>query len=564
MISAPRALAVLLTTLVLVGCGTEADDIIETTKTKMAADFEKLSGVDNKNTIDRSSPLEIKDSLWLGDHALQMERGKPLPDRWQTSNAIALRADTPLSLSQIAAIISSQTSIPVRLQDGSDQLGLGLGGASPPPAAPPPTGPGGPGGSPTPVNPQQSMGSAATGGMTISYEGGLAGLLDLVTGYYNVNWTYDGSAVTVYRYQTLSFVIEALPGNFTVAIPGAGSGDSGGSGGSSGGSSSSSSSGSSSDSGGDLGATPLSAPTIDLWADIDSSLNTIIAGDGSFTISQNTGTILISTTAEKMRRSAQYIRDINDRLSRQVSVTLEIYRVSLTDEEQHGLDAAQIVTTLGGDIFSVGYEGPASGLDGTGNLSFTINKPPALAGTNGVFQALSTLGNTVRVAQIPMTTLNNRPTGQRIALDRQYVARTASTTTTGTATSTSGESEPATASTGIAVSILPRIMDDGRIILQYALGQQELLSLTPAVTPSGTISLPTTQSFSFSQQVVLPSGSTLVLAGFDESTAESNKIGVGSPLTWMLGGSVGQKKTHQMVVITITPREITIPRSGDS
>lgn len=76
--------------------------------------------------------------------------------------------------------------------------------------------------------------------------------------------------------------------------------------------------------------------------------------------------------------------------------------------------------------------------------------------------------------------------------------------------------------------------------------------------------LPETQGISFSQQVMMRNGATLVLAGFDQTEVSKQARGVGRPLSWLLGGSKQSTNTRKMVVIAITPREIVVSRSEAS
>ena len=456
--------------------------------------------------VQAGDPLTVSDAVWLGNSVLKLPSGEPLPDKWLEKNAIALRTDMPSSLAQIISVLSADTRIPIRLAGGAESAGTA---------------------------------AAATGtpdGMIVAYEGPLPALLDLICGYFNVNWVYQGGAIVISRYQTRTFVVDALPGSFSVEPPG--------STGASGGASSSAT------------ATPLASATIDIWQDISSTLDSLIGSDGSVTISQSSGTIVISTTPEKMERVSAYIAEENQRLSAQVAITLELFTVTMDDSQSYGLDLTAALKSIEG-LPTINLTGPGGAVAGGGSLTVNLVEPSELTGSKGIAQALSKIGHATRVAQIPMTTLNNRPAYQRVAKDQAYVSETSTTTTN---TSTTAEISTDTVSTGISVSMLPRIMSDGRILLQYALAQGELLNLPKFTSGTTTVQLPETQGLSFSQQVMMKSGSTLILAGYDQSQANSNKAGMLNPSMWPLGGTQDSTKSRQMVVIAITPRQIQVAR----
>jgi type IVB pilus formation R64 PilN family outer membrane protein len=348
-----------------------------------------------------------------------------------------------------------------------------------------------------------------------------------------VNWEYRGGNINISRYETRTFVMDALPGVIAVR-------------------------GTESQGGEGSTAEPLATPSIDVWQDIRATLANIVGNEGTIDVSQSSGTIVVSTTSDRMERASSYLSEENERLSRQVAINIEIYTVDINDAEAYGLDGLNILTNLGGSWADLAFTGIDSEIaTGAASLPFTIFEPNEISGSNGIFRALSTLGKTARVAQIPLTTLNNRPAVQNVGTDTNYVS---SSTTTTTDTSVATELETDTVRAGVSISILPRMMADGRILLQYALTQTDVLNIDTFSSSGTSVQLPQTQNLAFSQQVMLLSGSTLVLAGYDQGDAAKETRGLGRPLTWALGGGINGSQRRQIVVIAITPREIMIRR----
>ena len=467
-----------------------------------------------------ADPLQVTDSVWLGGAAVELKRGVPLPEEWEQNNSIAVRSDNPIGLSQIAGIIASQTKIPLRMTGGAGETGTSSSGGGDQPRG----------------ERAQAGGNAVPEGMILSYEGKLSGLLDLVCSYFNVNWTYVNGTIDISRYETRTFVLDALPGSIDMSA-------SAGAPGASGGAASSAT------------AVPLASASIDIWADINTTLDEIVGDEGSVTISQSSGTVVVSTTSDRMERIASYIQEENRRLSRQVAVTIELYTVAVNDDQDYQLDLDPVID-VPGNLIDLALGGvPLDALNG-GSVAVSLLNPNAVAGSSAVFEALNTLGKATRVAQIPMTTLNNRPAIQRIAVDRSYAAEV-STTTSGTDT-VSTEITTDTVTTGVSVSVLPRLMSDGRLLLQYALAQGALVQLREFSSGDSTVQLPETQGLSFSQQVMMKNGSTLILAGFDESNIGTDHTTPVRGLGLMLGGASGTTHSRQLVVIAITPREIVV------
>ncbi len=477
----------------------------------------------------RSDPLEVSDSVWLGDSAIALKSGDPLPAKWVGEGAIALRSDTPLTLNQIVSLLSTQTQIPFRLIANAQQMSGGAPAAASPIANP-------------------ASGNAATSpvedGMTFSYEGSLSGLLDLVCSYFNVNWYYKNGTVNISRYETRTFVLDALPGTITMAAPDdtAATGDAAST----------------------ATAQPLANASIDIWEDINRILTNLVGTEGTLTISQSSGTIVVSTTRDRMERIADFIQEENQRLSRQVAITIEMYNVTITDQQEYALDLQPQINTGGwfGKWLNIsnlsGVTINQSDIAGA-NLSIGLINPPGLSGSTSVFQALNTLGKTSRIAQIPLTTLNNRPATQRIATDEAYVSGT-SVTIDANSGATTTEITTDKVVSGISVSVLPRLMSDGRMLLQYALAQGARIKFDPFFSPDGTASvqLPQTQGVSFSQQVMMKNGSTLILAGFDQSDMNDSRSSPLRGFGFFLGGTKTNNQGRNLVVIAITPREIVV------
>jgi type IVB pilus formation R64 PilN family outer membrane protein len=198
-----------------------------------------------------------------------------------------------------------------------------------------------------------------------------------------------------------------------------------------------------------------------------------------------------------------------------------------------------------------------------GQLGIAI-LPDQGGGVQGIFQALSSLGDATRVAQFPMTTLNNKPVSRRVGRDRSYVASVQNTTSTGnTGDSVSSTITPGTIREGFNLQLTPRLLQDGRILMQYSLSITDLVDLRSFgdIDSGSGVQLPETASRVFVQQSLLKSGSTLVLAGVDDEQTAQNASGVGSPFNFLLGGGSSNVTQHSMMFIAITPQVVDVASS---
>lgn len=537
--------------LLLAGCaGEEMNKRIDQRATDAQAG---LAAVTNPDIPAKHyNPLTVSDKVWTGSTALRLHRGVPLPARFETAHGVALVSSDPMNLNDIVAALSRQTGIPIHIADvGAKNAGT-----------------------------QQQSGNA--GGqmpMSVAYEGSLSGLMERIAGHFGVNWRFDGSTISINKFETHVFTVEALPGSQTIQE--GMQDDSSGSGGSS--------SGSSSGGGGSQNTiTQNSKFSIDIkyWDELGQILNSMLGGTGTVVVAPSLGTVTVTTTPEIMRTVADYLSQENQRISRQIAVNVEIYTVSLSkgmnfttafNTALHGL------ITMNGNISGVSAPATVSnGFTGGGNLSLAIIQPEKFGSVTDVFSSLSAIGNTAKVAKFPLITLNNRPVSRRIGTDTNYVASaTSNTSGSGTSSTFSGTSlTPGTVHEGFSVQLTPRLLDDGRILLQYSLSIVDLLTLdsfnsvcgasatsssscssSSTAQGSSTVQLPKTSNRIFVQQSVLKSGSTLFIGGVEEEDLAQNSQGVGSADNFLLGGGTSTSADHEMVFFALTPQVLDVSHS---
>ena len=153
-----------------------------------------------------------------------------------------------------------------------------------------------------------------------------------------------------------------------------------------------------------------------------------------------------------------------------------------------------------------------------------------------------------------MTTLNNHPVSRRVGTDTSYVSTVTQNTTTSTSSSTILTPTVSTIHDGFSLQLTPRLLDDGRILLQYSLSLIGLDSLNPTTFSGVPLDLPVTDNRLFVQQSMLRSGQTLMIGGVDQEKLIQNKQGVGSPDNFLLGGGVSSDNSHLMLFMSITPQ----------
>jgi type IVB pilus formation R64 PilN family outer membrane protein len=256
-------------------------------------------------------------------------------------------------------------------------------------------------------------------------------------------------------------------------------------------------------------------------------------------------------------------------MSKQVALSVQVLSVTLDD---NGSMTNNIGVLFRGSKFGAalgtGAQSNADPLAGViGNLSGTspgfgwaiLNGQ--LNGTNSVVTALSQNGKVSVVTTASLTTVNGAPVPLQVVNRRGYLASVATTQLSGTSGGTAPGSQstltPGEVTTGFNLQLVPRILKDGNLILQYGVAISELVGSQDGFetfTSSGnTIQLPNVNMRNFVQQSIVPNGATLVLAGFEQVRAADKRSGLGHPDFFQLGGSRSATNHREVIVILITP-----------
>ncbi|HAU29856.1 MAG TPA: PilN family type IVB pilus formation outer membrane protein [Rhodospirillaceae bacterium] len=516
--------------LVLAGCSsfTDAEQTIKSTTGDVSTQFERSKAPAPARKI---SSVTFNDSVYLGSKSFKNSHGDSFPAFLEKSDGVVLNSfGQELSFDEITSEIYLQTRLPISKEIQDDSETSGNGGSSTLPGL---SGAGG--------------NALSTKKMPVMWQGSLSGLLDAVCLFYDLSWEYRNGTIRIYDYETRTFAIAALPidSDTTSSLEG------GGNGAAAGGSTSG------------VSVTTNNTAQIQIWEEIRENLESLIPEDGGrVSMARSTGTITVVTRPGTMERIARYIKDINDRLTSQVVVSVKVMRVALNDDFQLGMDINLLLASALGQV-DLNFSGPnpAQNTSGSSFASTIINRPGGTGvvdgdytswnGTTIVVDALKSLGNVSLVTEASVTTLNGRPAPLSVSRKLSYVKEISKTVDNGVTTTSM---TPDVLDTGFNMGLLPRILDDGRVLLQYGIGLSDLRELTTFTDTNGnSVQLPDLDSRNFLQQSVLNSGDLLVLAGYQQEETRTDDTGL--PFIGMLlGGSKTASSSRSAIVLVITPQ----------
>ena len=366
-----------------------------------------------------------------------------------------------------------------------------------------------------------SAGLRFDGGKTIAvnYEGTLRGLLDHISTLSGYGWDYDdkNNSVTFAKMLVRTFTILGAPGK--VSFENKLTNKSKESNNSSVSSSKINSTVSTADAGNQTAQTNSTALIFDIWADTEHAIKSLLTQKGTVTCNQAAGTVTVRDTPESVRRVATYIDDLNLRLSRQVALTVRVWSLDLKDNTDIGFNMQVLFENTdikidSGSVTDIGALNTAAATIVSGKLK----------GSSATLKALREWGNASQVTSAGGLVMSNQPVPV-LAIERHaYLAGVGKSTTDYSQTT---DVTPGEVTVGFAMTVIPHILDQRRVILQYNINLSSLDEMKEFTTSDVTIELPQVSTQALSQRSTMKMGQTLVLCGFEkESHTTSSSIGL--------------------------------------
>jgi len=320
-----------------------------------------------------------------------------------------------------------------------------------------------------------------------------------------------------------------------------------------------------------------------LWDSIEKGLRQVVGKQGEMVISRVTGTVTVTASPFVMQKVASYIANWNEKLSRQVAISVKVLQVQLTNEDNYGLDLNAVfkntnISSSFSSPYSLTSSASAAGTT-AGLLSMTLLKPSSRwKDSRAIIEAFSTQGKTSIVTSSSVTTLNNKVAPVQITTAQNYVREVSVTNNYNSSnTSSDVDLDTDTLNYGFTMEILPRILDHGRLILLFTMTISDLIALDTFTSgntgsdsdtnddgESTTVQLPKMQMRGFMQEIAMKSGSTLVLTGFEQVANTTDTAGVGEAKMNLLGGKAHDQHRRDVMVIMLTPEVLESPMAPES
>ncbi len=375
-----------------------------------------------------------------------------------------------------------------------------------------------------------------------SYQGKFEKILNQIATKTGLFWTYKDGKVKIFSVETKVYSLDAPISDFSVKNNISSSTDT---------------SSDDSDSATD-GTTSVSMDSTtkadSAWNSAIATIKNMLSPVGKLDTNPVEGYVTVTDNPERQREIRQYIKKINDKTNKKIAIRVDVYNVNTDDSSQHGIDINAVTDALDGSVQWTSSTVANTTGDAASTLTFSDGGNHSV-----VLSALNTIGKTSQTTGTTVYTISGQPAPIQNSIQQNYL-RSISTSTTNDSTTTS--MEPGTITTGYNMTVTPRIASNNEILVSLNLQISNLVNLeTFSVTPSSDgdssesqqIQLPTIHTKSFFENMILKSGQTILIAGFQDDTAGANTNSLGDPQYWQLGGSKTTSHTKTTTVVVVTP-----------
>lgn len=516
----------------LMGCSTAT---VEPINREAQANYERAQELAKKTSVPLTSTMSVvtrRNDSWVPLKEVKSEDAK-LPVEFTKTYSIDREF---IAITEVAERITFLSGIPVSISpDVLLMISQQTAQAAQQPAQMPPPIPGG-----GPLPPSVTTGLIG-GGVQLSYTGNLAGFMDLACARFGVSWEYRNGQVVIFRTLTKTFVVYALPGD--TSLDAKISNQSSGSGGNVASSAAASNS---------THNTGVSVTSLSVWNALEQSIAGMLTSQGKVSVTPATGAVTVTDVPYVVDRVGKFIDEQNKSLGRQVMINVRVLSVSLTEMDDYGINWNLVYNSVSKGLGATFASNFTPNLAATAlKLSVLPTNKGTLGGSEAIISAISQQGRVSLVTSASVTTLNNQAVPVQVGRQTAYLASSSTTTTANVGSTTS--ITPGVVTTGFSMNLLPHILEEGRLLLQYAIDISSLDRMVTVSSNGSSIQTPEVQTRNFLQRVAVRSGETLVLSGFEQTESGATTQGVGSAKNTWLGGGVNGNKKRDVIVVLITP-----------
>jgi len=381
------------------------------------------------------------------------------------------------------------------------------------------------------------------------YKGTLKGLLDYVTKLNGIKWRYDdeSSRGFMYTYDTKTFPIYDFGNDREIRNR------------------ITSNANQTSESGSGVSNKQYEErSTINFWDDIQQTINNMLSDNEHAKASFNryTGHVTVTDSDFNLDKIQKVVDEINESTTTLVTVDFRIYRVTLDEGTNAGLNQNYLNDSLQNNVFGsfdLNFGAGELSPDISGNLGAfqQIYGGNFLSLTNQTHEFLMGFLNNIGTAKVAYETqveiYNNGSFNDQDIVSREYIASIERSNFTTGVGQQNVSTERDEAIDGVNLSLRPRIIDDA-ITLEYSVSNDNFIRFEDAGLGAGFegIKLKNSGANNIAQVAELQNGIPSVVKVTYSTEKSVSSQGWFSHYLWPFGGDESRTETKTAVIVTAT------------
>tara|TARA_B100001245_G_C22894429_1_gene431540 strand:- start:3911 stop:5533 length:1623 start_codon:yes stop_codon:yes gene_type:complete len=373
---------------------------------------------------------------------------------------------------------------------------------------------------------------------TLKHSGSVSSFLDYVSAKTNLFWKWEDQTIVFYRTETKTIIVDYLGGKSTFSANvnstfNTGEGEDG-----IGGSDNTSSNN-----------TTLEYMPDNVWESLEAALETMKSDEGRFSVSHEAGTVTVTDTPRILGQMEEYVKQLNEIVSQQISIKTEIFEVQLDESVDKGVDFDAIFNGSSNFAGSLATDFTNTL---TPNFGFSvIDETSNWANSRAFISALNSVANVSTVTSATVYTTNGMAAPIQ-SLDTTGYLKNVSRELNENGNRETTNVEQGYAKSGFSLGFLPRVTSKGDVNMVFAGDLTQLTDLKQRQYDGTTIEFPESTNKSFLQRFVVKSGRSIMVAGFERTENAERVDSLGGKETWLAGGkkSGGQKRVMTIIVLT--------------
>lgn len=297
---------------------------------------------------------------------------------------------------------------------------------------------------------------------------------------------------------------------------------------------------------------------VSIWNGIEKAVKLKMSAAGQISISDSLGQITVQDTPDNIKEIRNYINDVNDMLTTQIAVDIEVIEFSSDKGRDIGIDWEAVKLDLStGGVFNFASNVSEASLSSNGLVPTMLSYKQEVgkyAGSKALISALNRQGTTQSTRYKTLISQNNQPVKIEIGNQFAYAAESGSQSTPNVGSDNS--LKLGVLNTGDSWRMVPKAVGE-QIMIQFSYTTSRRNG-APRVVESGgkKLEAPETDYSDTLLRFISRDGDTVLVSGGTTSLNEYTEAV--NPLSILFGGAMSGGSTKTEVVMLFTPRLVRI------